>query len=270
MPDADDRVLDLLARLLSADRDRVGERLATVSERRFDDGADVRQRPAARRPLEGDEGRLDPRSRAKDLGRDGVKADLARGELNQHGHGSIGLRPRLGEEPVGRLPLHHHAPALERGRMLERLDHERRRDVVRKVRHELRRRRLERVRIDGERVAEDQADVLVVTERLAERLLEGAVELDGVDEADLLRQIAGEDAETGTDLEDDVDFVERGQAPDDTQDVLVDEEVLAERLLRPDTHGRRNAAAAFACVREASSSVASPRAAASPATVCTT
>ena len=40
----------------------------------------------------------------------------------------------------------------------------------------------------------------------------------------------------GADLEHDVAGLELGEAPDDAEDVLVDQEVLAERLLRDDVH----------------------------------
>ena len=62
--------------------------------------------------------------------------------------------------------------------------------------------------------------------------LERAVDLDGVDERDALGEVAGEDAEARPDLEHDVVRVELGEAADHAEDVLVDEEVLAELLLR--------------------------------------
>ena len=68
-----------------------------------------------------------------------------------------------------------------------------------------------------------------------------------MDVSDALGEVAGEDAEPGTDLEHDVvSGSSIGEPPDDTQDVLVDEEVLAERLLRAATlTAGRNAARAF-------------------------
>ena len=63
---------------------------------------------------------------------------------------------------------------------------------------------------------------------------------------------------------------ELAQAADDAEDVLVDEEVLAERLLGRDGHGSPKAAAALACVAAASSSNVSPRASASTWSVWTT
>ena len=62
--------------------------------------------------------------------------------------------------------------------------------------------------------------------------LERAVELDRVDVRDALGEVAREDAEARADLEHDVVGLEVGEAPDHAEDVLVDEEVLAELLLR--------------------------------------
>ena len=62
--------------------------------------------------------------------------------------------------------------------------------------------------------------------------LERAVDLDGVDERDALGEVAGEDAEARADLEDDVGGLELGEAADHAEEVLVDEEVLAELLSR--------------------------------------
>ena len=71
-------------------------------------------------------------------------------------------------------------------------------------------------------------------EPLREVRLERAVELDGVDVRDPLGEVVGEDAEARADLEHDVVGVELGEAADDAEDVLVDEEVLAESPLRRD------------------------------------
>ena len=88
--------------------------------------------------------------------------------------------------------------------MLQRLDDERRRDVVGKVRHELRRRGLEPVDVDVERVAPDEVDVEALPERIAKRGLERAVELDRMDEAGAVGEVTRENSETGADLEHDV------------------------------------------------------------------
>ena len=154
-------------------------------------------------------------------------------ELDQDRDGAVGLRAGLGEEAVGDLALHHHAPRLEIGReAIEALDDERRGDVVRQVRDELVGRRLERASVERERVA----PVKRRPRDPAQVRLERAVDLDGVDVCDAVGEEAGQDAEARADLEHDVGGVELGETPDHAEDVLVDEEVLAERLLRDDGH----------------------------------
>ena len=152
--------------------------------------------------LERDERRLDARPRAKDRRRNRVEAGLARRELDQDGHGAVRLRPRLGEEAIGDLPLDHDAPLHERLRVLQRLDDERRRDVVGEVRDELRTavvaarrprcgaRRPRRSRTFGR-----------PSSALAERGLERAIELDRVDDAHAVGEVAGQDSEPRADLE---------------------------------------------------------------------
>src|SRR5207237_579715 len=83
-------------------------------------------------------------------------------------------------------------------------------------------------------------------------------------------EIRREHAEAGPDLEHDVCLVELGEPADHAEDVLVDEEVLTELLLRANAHGSRNAVDAFASIRRPSSSGSSPRVSASAASVCTT
>ena len=81
-----------------------------------------------------------------------------------------------------------------------------------------------------------------------------------MDEPCALGETAREDAETRADLEHDVRRAEIAESLDHTEDVLVDEEVLAQRLLGRDGHANPNAAAAFAWVWAASAStVLAPR-----------
>ena len=75
-------------------------------------------------------------------------------------------------------------------------------------------------------------------EQVAERRLERAVDLDGMDHRDAVGEVPREDAQARADLEDDVRAIERSEAADDPEDVLVDEEVLAEGLLGRDGHAR--------------------------------
>ena len=80
-------------------------------------------------------------------------------ELHEHRHGAVRLRARLREQAIGDLALHHHAPALDARQTVETLDDQRRRDVVRQVRDELRRVRRQRGEIELERIAEVELDV---------------------------------------------------------------------------------------------------------------
>ena len=85
----------------------------------------------------------------------------------------------------------------------------------------------------------------------AEVRLEPPVELDRMDVRHVLAEVAREHAEARPDLEDDVVRLELGQAPDHTQDVRVDEEMLAEALPRNDAHSpNTRAALASICARE--------------------
>ena len=108
-----------------------------MGERRLDDGPDVGDR-RDRRALERDESGVDARPRTEHRRRHGVESDLPRAELNEDRDGAVRLRSRQREEAIGDLALHHDAPALERRCMLQSLDDERRRDVVREVGDELR------------------------------------------------------------------------------------------------------------------------------------
>jgi hypothetical protein len=101
-------------------------------------------------------------------------------------------------------------------------------DVVREVRDELPWRRLEGSEIQSESIAEDEPDILVPGERRRERVRKREVELDRMHESRALGEVAREDPEARTDLQDDIVGLEHSEAPDDAQDVLVDQEVLPE------------------------------------------
>ena len=124
--------------------------------------------------------------------------------------------------------------------------------------------------VELERIAPDHVNVRALADRLVQRWLERTVELDGMDVRDAFREVTSEDSEARPDLEDDVIGLEIAHPSDDAEDVLVDEEVLAQSLLRRDAHGSRNAVAAFAWVCVASISIGSPRSSASVRSVCTT
>ena len=186
-------------------------------------------------------------------------------ELQQDGDRAVRLRAGHGEEAVSDFALHHHAPRADAGQPVEALDDDRRRDVVRQIRDELSGCRVERGEVECERVA----PVEVGARHVAEARLEAAVDLDRVNVCDALGQEPCQHAESGADLEHDVGGLELGEPLDHTQDVLVNEEVLAELLLRDDRHSA-NAASALASMRAASSAASSPRACASAETVWTT
>src|SRR5438270_5121866 len=253
--------------------ERVRKRLPPVRERRLDDLLHAREVIWERGSPEGDERGIDVRRRPEDGPRDGVEADALGDELNEHRDRAVGLRPRTREEAVGYFALDHHAPEPERRQTVQALDDERRRDVVREVRDELGRRRRERGEVEPERVAEDEGHGWARFEPLAQVGFERTVELDRVDVTDPIGEVAREHAETRADLEHHVFGGELGEPADHAEDVLVDEEVLAEVAVRRDRepgHGSENAAAALASIRSASAAGSSPRASASPATVCMT
>ena len=83
------------------------------------------------------------------------------------------------------------------------------------------------------RLAELEGDVL---RQVAEPARERAVDLDGVHAGDPVGEVAREHAEAGADLEHDVVGGELREAADHAEHVLVDEEVLAELLLRAHGH----------------------------------
>ena len=240
-----------------------------MRERRLDDALDPGEALRELQTLERDERRIDVRRRPEDGACDRVEAGPVGGELDEHRDGAVRLRRRLGEEPVRDLALHHHAPELDRRQSGEALGDDRRRHVVGQVGDELGRDGLERGEVERESVAPVELDVRPRRERREVRL-EGAVELDGVDVAGAVGEVAGEDTEAGPHLEHDVSLVEPREPPDHGEDVLVGEEVLPEPLLGTDAHGNSKAADALASICAASSPASSPRTAASAATVWTT
>ena len=126
-------------------------------------------------------------------------------------------------------------------------------------------------KVEPERVAEVELDVLAATECFAQARLERAVELDCVHMRCTVGEVGREHPEARPDLQHDVLGAELGKPADHAEQVLVDQEVLAELLLRGGSaHASPNAALALASSRAASSVASSPRASASAATVWTT
>ena len=93
---------------------------------------------------------------------------------------------------------------------------------------------LERREVESDRVGQVQRRVVERLERLGERRLERAVDLDHVQVGDPRRQVLAQHAEAAADLEHDVRAIELRGAVDHAEDVVVDQEVLAELAVGPD------------------------------------
>ena len=115
------------------------------------------------------------------------------------------------------------------------------------------------------------ADVLVPGKGTGQARLERAIELDGVHVADAPGQVARQDTRAPDRSRARRRRIERGEAADHAEDVVVGEEVLAERLLRGDAHGERPEARTrwprSQSIRPARRAASSPRASARTATV---
>src|SRR5215211_6480482 len=172
-----------------------------MRETAFDHALDSRPVVRQLRPPEREEGRVDVRSRAENLAGHGLPARSFGRELDEHRDGTVRLRPWAREEAIGNLALEHHAPQLDLRQAVQALGDDRRRDVVRKVRDELARRRLERAEIEHERIAPVQLHVVARSKVRLER----AVDFYGVHDRDAFREEAREDAAARADLEHDVD-----------------------------------------------------------------
>ena len=83
-------------------------------------------------------------------------------------------------------------------------------------------------------------------ERVAQRRFQPAVDLDDVQVGDPRRQVLGQDAEPAADLERDIVRPKLGRVADQPQDVVVDEEVLAELAVRPHVEAPQAVDAALA------------------------
>ena len=94
--------------------------------------------------------------------------------------------------------------------------------------------RVERREVELDGVGEVQRGVRVRVQRVPERRLQAAVELDDVHVPRALREVLAEHAEAAADLEHDVVLGQLRGAADHVEDVRVDEEVLAQLAVRPD------------------------------------
>src|SRR5438132_665911 len=245
-------------------RERVRQRLAAVGERCRDNLLDVAEVSRKLLPSKRDKRGIDVRRRLEDPPGDGMESGALGGELDEHRDGAVVLCPRTGKEAVGNLALNHHAPEPNVRQSIEALDDQRRGDVVREVRHELRR-VLRQLELEG--VAESYVDVF---REAAERRLERVVDLDRVDAADSLGEVTGEHSLPGPDLEHDVFRPELREPADHLEDVRVAQEVLPVRLLGPRAHGSEKHSVAFRSICCSSSAGSARRARARAASVWTT
>ncbi len=222
--------------------DRVRQGLAPVREPGLDHLLHVRVVRGELAAPERDERGVDVRGRTKDGAGDRMEAGALGGQLDEDGDGPVRLRPGAREEPVGDLALDHDRPELEARQPVEALDDQRRGDVVRKVRDELPRCRTQCREVGAHGIAEGELDVRPFAEAVGEVRLERTVELDRMHPGDPVGEIRGQDAEPGPDLEHDVLRVELREAPDDPEDVVVDQEVLPEVFVRESAASRQREA----------------------------
>jgi hypothetical protein len=102
----------------------------------------------------------------------------------------------------------------------------------------------------AERIVDHEIDVVTADEKLTEARLEGRIDLDRMHMAGVVGEEGREDAEPRADLEHDVFEGELGKAAGDGDDVLVDQEVLAQLPLAGDRfHGSPKTADAFSSIR---------------------
>src|SRR6185437_13825170 len=121
--------------------------------------------------------------------------------------------------------------------------------------------------LDLKRVPEDDVDVV---REPRQRWLQRAVDLDRMNAADAIGEVAREHALAGADLEHDVVRPQLRQPVEHPEDVRVAQEVLAVLFLRPRAHGSEKHSAAFRSTCCSSSAGSSARAWASAARVWTT
>ncbi len=179
-----------------------------------------------------------------------MEARSLRCELDEHRDRAVRLRARFGEEPVRDLALHHHRPPARRSAARRRLSTTIGvATLYGRFATSLPGAGLERREVETEGVAEVELDVVPASEPFREVRLESAVELDRVHQTNALRQVVGQHSETWTDLEHDVLAVERGEPVDHAEDVLVDQEMLAEVAVRCDRelHGSEKATLGVRC-----------------------
>ncbi len=265
------------------ERQRAGQRLAPVREAGVHEVADRLPRGAAplRRIVTSTESTCG-------AGWKTVRGTLRSTRTSQASCASTELAPYVrppgsaaSRSPTSRWTMATQRPAL--GQLLDRLEQHRRGDPVGEVRHDLRGHRLERGEVELHRVGQVEARVAERGERVRERGLERAVDLHHVQVAHARGQVLREHAEPAADLEHHVGGVELGGALDHAQQVVVDQEVLAELAVRPHVElpqapearlarlaHQRSTRAALASTARSSSSYETPRSPATWRAVCAT
>jgi hypothetical protein len=129
--------------------------------------------------------------------------------------------------PLADLLLHHRDPASHRGQLLDRAQDRAGGDPVGQVRDDLRRRRLQLTKVQCHRVGKVQRRRRGErVERVAQRRLERAVELDDVHKGRPRREVLGQHPQPAADLQHDVPGTDLRRARDHVEDVRVDQEVL--------------------------------------------
>ena len=210
-----------------------------MGERAVDDAAHAIGVVRRCDPIERDERGVDVRRRPEDRPRHRVEPGATRVQPNQHRYRAVRLRAGLGEEPVGDLALHHHAPGLERRDAVSVSATSGVATLYGRLATSFRGSGSSAARSSARASPKTSVDVVAVAERRHGAAASSVRSISiGVDVPDAVGEERRQHTEARADLEDDVVLLEPGEALDDAEHVSVDEEVLPERLLRRDpAHG---------------------------------
>src|SRR5688500_16901691 len=185
------------------------------------------QRVGARR--QADDGRIDLRGRMKGSGRNAEQDFDARHRLDVYGQRPVDPRSRYRSSPIGDLTLHQiHRP--QRQRWDERMEDDRRRDVIRNVSGQHKRPFGYSGKVYFQHVLLDDGDAWVGCVLRAKPRREGAVDLDGYHARSALHQNVGERSATRADLDDSLGARELQRIGDPRENPGITEKMLAETL----------------------------------------
>ena len=229
-------------------RQRAGQRLAAMGEGGVDEGAQRGRRgraPAA----QANEHRVHPGHGMKHAPRDRAQDTHLAGQLGQHRGHPVGPRTGRRGQPLPHLALDHHHPHRHLGQVLDRAQDGDGCDPVRQVGHHPRGSGRQRVELERDGVLHVQGHVGEPVDRVVQRGLEPAIDLDDMEMGHPRRQVLGQDSKSPSDLEHDVIGPELGRALDHSEQVGVDEEVLAEVAIRPHVEAPQAAQAGLAWQR---------------------